>query len=296
MANDPLDFTGFSPRSDAPKTPPVTGPIIDPRGKSFGTPAKAVPPQTPAPPEKSIIEEMVDATDAVKKIIGEGKLDKLSQGRWVGRLRNSFRHLYGWRSPQVTTLVQWLKEISKAPLAPADFVARVEQIEHLLRAFNAPAASGSFVATSRSSLHPATKKVFIIHGHDELNLLRLSQLIKDDFRLTPEVLLDKPGQSATTIDKFEQYAECCSYAIALFTPDDKVGTQSGQEYCQARPNVIFETGWFVGRLGKGRVLILLQDGVKIYSDFDGVNRIQFSGNVRDKFRDIQAELEAAQLI
>jgi predicted nucleotide-binding protein len=49
-------------------------------------------------------------------------------------------------------------------------------------------------------------------------------------------------------------------------------------------------------LGKERVLILLQEGVKIYSDFDGVNRIQFRDDVRDKFGSIQTELGAAGLI
>jgi predicted nucleotide-binding protein len=49
-------------------------------------------------------------------------------------------------------------------------------------------------------------------------------------------------------------------------------------------------------LGKERVLILVQDGVKIYSDFEGVNRVQFHSDVHDKFRNIQAELEAAGLV
>jgi len=92
------------------------------------------------------------------------------------------------------------------------------------------------------------------------------------------------------------FAQTCSYAIALFTADDKVTTKTRDEYWQPRPNVIFETGWFVGRLGKERVLILLQEGVKIYSDFDGVNRIHFRSDIEDKFRAIRVELEAARLI
>jgi predicted nucleotide-binding protein len=138
--------------------------------------------------------------------------------------------------------------------------------------------------------------VFVIHGRDEINQLRLSKLLREDFNLSPVVLLDKPGRSASTIDKFEEHARTCSYAIALFTADDKVTTKTGDQYWQPRPNVIFETGWFVGRLGQECVLILLQDGVKIYSDFDGVNRIHFQSDVEDKFRAIRAELEAAQLI
>lgn len=194
------------------------------------------------------------------------------------------------------TLERWRKELTKTPLSTEDFISRVEEVEHFLSSFNAPATSGSFVVSSRPSLMPATKNVFIIHGRDETNQLRLSKLVREDFKLSPIVLLDKPGRSAPTIEKFEHHAQTCSFAIALFTADDKVIAKNGEQYWQPRPNVIFEAGWFVARLGKERLLILLQEGVKIHSDFDGVNRIQFRDDVEDKFRAIRAELEASGLV
>lgn len=136
----------------------------------------------------------------------------------------------------------------------------------------------------------------MIHGHDEPNLNRLRLLLRDDFDLTPVVILDKAGKSQTTIDKFEGFGERCSYAIALFTPDDAITTGNSAQYKQARPNVIFETGWFVGRLGKERVLILFREGTKIHSDFDGVNRVEFKEDIGDKFRQIENELEAAGVL
>ena len=193
-------------------------------------------------------------------------------------------------------LDEWRREIVKDPLSTEEFVARLRQVDHYLYSFQEPANVGSFTVASQRSLVPATRNVFVIHGHDEINQLRLSKLLREDFKLSPIVLLDKPGRSAPTIEKFEQHAKTCSYAIALFTRDDKIVKDGGLEYWQPRPNVIFETGWFVGRLGRGRVLILLEEGVKIHSDFDGVNRIQFQNNVEDKFRNIQSELEAARLL
>ena len=172
----------------------------------------------------------------------------------------------------------------------------MEQVEHLLGSFNARANAGSLVTASRASLIPTTKNVFIIHGHNELNRLRLCALVQGNFGLNPIVLLDKPGRSAPTIEKFEEQAKNCSFAIALFTADDNVTAKSGNRYDQARPNVIFETGWFVGRLGKDRVLILLQKGAEIHSDFDGVNRVEFKENLEDKFLAIQNELGAAGLL
>lgn len=205
--------------------------------------------------------------------------------------------LYGEKGPLVETLESWRKELAKNSLATNEFVSRVEQVDRLLSLLQASAGSGSLVTASRRSLFPSTKNVFIIHGHDEINLLSLSPRIKDEFKLNPVVLLDLPGKSAPTIEKFEEHAQTCSFAIALFTQDDLITPKNGEaSYWQARPNVIFETGWFVGRLGKERMLILLQEGVRIYSDFDGVNRIPFKENVRDKFWDIKKELDAAGLI
>jgi predicted nucleotide-binding protein len=246
--------------------------------------------------ERSVIDKIADATRRVRKTISDGKLNKTAQVEWTSRLLILLRPLYGKQSPLLGMLEQWRKELIKTPLSTEEFVSRLDQVEHFLSSLNAPATSGSFVVSSRSSLVPATKNVFVIHGRDETNQLRLSKLIREDFKLAPVVLLDKPGRSAPTIDKFEQNAQTCSYAIALFTTDDKVITKDGEQYWQPRPNVIFETGWFVGRLGKERVLILLQDGVKIYSDFDGVNRVHFRDDVEDKFRAIRAELQASSLI
>ena len=279
-----------------PESPPaVTSQALAEYLKRHGTPSQ--PSASPSSPvqERSVIEKIADTTRRIRKQIADGKLNKSSQVEWVGRLIFLLKPIYGKQSPLLLTLDQWRKEIAKAQLPTEEFASRVEQVDHFLSSLNASAMSGSFVVASQPSLVPATKNVFIIHGRDETNQLRLSKLVREDFKLSPVVLLDKPGRSAPTIDKFEQHARTCSYAIALFTADDKVMTKSG-EYSQPRPNVIFETGWFVGRLGKERVLILLQEQVKIYSDFEGVNRIHFRDDVEDKFRAIRAELEASDLI
>ena len=142
---------------------------------------------------------------------------------------------------------------------------------------------------------PKTKKVFIVHGHDERNLLRLQRLLRDRFHLEPIVLADQPGRGRTLIKKFEDEAESCSFAFVLLTPDDQVATPKG-EYTQARPNVVFELGWFFARLGRSRVLLLLKPGTKIHSDLDGVSRIEFNENIEEKFLELEAELKEAGLL
>ncbi|MCH8069469.1 MAG: nucleotide-binding protein, partial [Candidatus Marinimicrobia bacterium] len=142
-----------------------------------------------------------------------------------------------------------------------------------------------------------SRTVFIVHGHDEANTLRLEKLLGDHWNLEPIVLRDRPGKGRTLIEKFEQEAKQSAYAFVLFTPDDLIDVpQSGESYTQARPNVIFELGWFYGRLSRERVCILFKKGTKIPSDLGGINRIEYSESIEEKILDIEKELKAAGLL
>ncbi len=142
---------------------------------------------------------------------------------------------------------------------------------------------------------PATGAVFIVHGHDELNLLRLKELIRDRWKLEPIVLGSKAGKGRTLIEKFEDEAQRAAFAFVLLTPDDIVETEF-ETYTQARPNVIFELGWFYGRLGRSRVCILFKKGTRIHSDLDGISRVQFGESVLEVVNDIEKELVEAGLV
>ena len=141
----------------------------------------------------------------------------------------------------------------------------------------------------------AFRTVFIVHGHDEGNRLKLERLLRERWYLEPIVLLSEPGKGRTLIEKFEQEAERAAYAIVLFTPDDLVEVE-GTKYTQARPNAIFELGWFYGRLSRERVCILFRKGTKIPSDLDGITRIEFDKSVDEKIEDIEKELAEAGLL
>lgn len=142
---------------------------------------------------------------------------------------------------------------------------------------------------------PTTDKVFVIHGHDETNLLKVRTLLRERYALNPIVLNEQAGKGRTIIEKFEEEASDAAFAIAVITPDDLIEAETG-EYLQARPNVIFEIGWFYGRLGRERVCIILKKGTKIHSDLDGISRIEFKTSVEEKINEIAAELVAAGLI
>ena len=142
-----------------------------------------------------------------------------------------------------------------------------------------------------------SKQIFIIHGHNEAKRRELSDMLKERFGLEPIILSEQPDQGLTIIEKFEKYATQCSYAFALFTPDDIIADGDTQ-YFQARPNVIFELGWFYANLGRSRVCILDQasDKSRIFSDLQGVMRVQFQDNVSEKFLEIERELKSVGII
>jgi hypothetical protein len=137
--------------------------------------------------------------------------------------------------------------------------------------------------------------VFIVHGHDEVNLLRLKELLRDRWQLEPLVLLREAGRGRTLIEKFEEEAQRAAFAFVLVTPDDLIATPEG-EYAQARPNVVFELGWFYGRLGRQRVCILFKEGAMIHSDLKGISRIQFQQSVTERIDEMERELVAAGIL
>jgi predicted nucleotide-binding protein len=141
----------------------------------------------------------------------------------------------------------------------------------------------------------SSNAVFVVHGHDELNLLRLKEMLRDRWGLDPIVLSGEPGKGRTIIEKFEQEAQRAVFALALLTPDDIVEVKD-QHYAQGRPNVIFELGWFYGRLGRSRVCILFKKGTQIHSDLDGISRLEFSERVDEKRDELERELAAAEIV
>lgn len=137
--------------------------------------------------------------------------------------------------------------------------------------------------------------VFIVHGHDEPNLYKLKELLRDEYGLTPIVLSSRPGSGKTIIEKFEAEAKKAAFSFVLLTPDDII-RKDDREYSQARPNVIFELGWFYGKLGRERVCILFKKGTEIHSDLSGISYVEFTEDVRGKALEIKRELVTGGLL
>ncbi len=117
-----------------------------------------------------------------------------------------------------------------------------------------------------------TETVFVVHGHDETlkyKVAHFTQQVLDPQRVQVILLDEQANAGQTLFEKFESYADSASYAIVLLTPDDQGGSTSGALQKRARQNVVFELGYFCGRIGRRRVAAI-NYGVEIPSDFNGV--------------------------
>jgi predicted nucleotide-binding protein len=153
--------------------------------------------------------------------------------------------------------------------------------------------SGEFVATTFSN------KVFIVHGHDEDSKNSLDILLRE-MKLEPVVLHRQPDQSMTIIEKFEKYSDV-GYAFVILTPDECAYIASDETKpdserrteLRARPNVLFEFGYFVAKLGRSRVCCLHTGGVSLPSDVHGMIYKKFHTSVEEIAYSISKELKAA---
>jgi predicted nucleotide-binding protein len=119
------------------------------------------------------------------------------------------------------------------------------------------------------SVTPA-RRLFVVHGQDEAAKQTVARFL-EKLDLKPIILHEQANKGRTLIEKFEINAEV-DFAVVLLTPDDvgyPVG-EDGKAKPRARQNVVFELGYFLGYLGRGRVCALYKGDVEIPSDFNGV--------------------------
>ena len=142
----------------------------------------------------------------------------------------------------------------------------------------------------------ANKDVFIVHGHGEMAIAQLKELLASH-GLNPIVLRDQDDRGMTIIEKFEYYARSCSFAFILMTPDDRtIGITGTESLWRARQNVIMELGWFMAHLGRERVVILFNGRLEIPSDILGVVYVEFNNSVLESADRIHLALQRVQLL
>jgi predicted nucleotide-binding protein len=129
-------------------------------------------------------------------------------------------------------------------------------------------------------------KVFIVHGHDDLLKYELKNYIQNTLKLPePIILSERPSHGLTIIENFEENSKDAGLVFVLLTPDDFTD-EAGK---RARQNVIFELGYFMGKLGRksGKIILLYKGNLEIPSDLSGIMYIKVDNGIRAAGEDIR---------
>ncbi|RVI63893.1 hypothetical protein CN187_23770 [Sinorhizobium meliloti] len=151
---------------------------------------------------------------------------------------------------------------------------------------------------SAASLSPKnstpTNKIFIVHGRDNEVKNEVARFL-EKIGLHVIILHERPNLGRHLLTKFEQEAGDVGFAVVLITPDDEGGLAGDENRRpRARQNVIFELGFFIGKLGSSRVVPLVKGNVETPSDFDGVGYVPLDQS--GAWKGVLArELKAAQV-
>jgi hypothetical protein len=113
--------------------------------------------------------------------------------------------------------------------------------------------------------------ILLIHGH-AVDWLLLKDWLQTEQLARAVVVAQEFSAGQTLPEKFEALAAQADAAIALATPDDvgHAAVRPDGQRRRARQNVWVEVGWFWGRLGRSRVLLLVRGDLEIPSDLDGI--------------------------
>jgi predicted nucleotide-binding protein len=119
-------------------------------------------------------------------------------------------------------------------------------------------------------------RVLLIHGHAQDRTILQDWLQAQDLA-HPVVMAQEFTSGQTLPEKFESLATEVDAAIALVTPDDLASSVSQMDIKRqrARQNVWVEVGWFWGRLGRERILLLVRGDVEVPSDLDGIEYFSY---------------------
>ena len=112
-------------------------------------------------------------------------------------------------------------------------------------------------------------KVFIVHGHDGELKHSVARLVEKQ-GMEAIILSEQANKGKTIIEKFEENSDVGG-AICLFTSDDLGRAKAAlDEQPRARQNVVFEAGYFMGKLSRSRVVVIAESGVELPSDMQGI--------------------------
>lgn len=226
-----------------------------------------------------------NATITIQAVFGK-------DSRHVEELLASFKQRFPWRNRSANLLESMIYEVENTWPRIGERVPSGPVQQDTSTSSRAPLGAPGERVPSGPIQHDS-RKVFLVHGHDgEVKQTVARFLEKNGLNV---IILDEiAGQGRTIIEKFEQHSSV-GYAVVLMTPDDATEhPEDGASERRARQNVVFELGFFVGALERGRVCVIAKGDVKIPSNYWGVEYIPWDDSEGWKYK-LLREPKAANL-
>ncbi len=217
----------------------------------------------------------IDYERKVEEGIWVSLVETLRQSATIYRRINDVEISFTNENPVILGLIKQLNRIASTKEDKAD---KLDRESHSLR-----------------HLPIKSKTIFLIHGHEEGLLRELRDLLEKKLNLDCVIMKEESNKGDSVIEKFERTAKDCGYAFAILSPDDVV-ENNGKTYFQARPNVLFEMGWFFGRYGRKNLCIIKHEDTKMPSDLDGIISLEYGKNIASIYLEMEKELKAVGFI
>ena len=187
------------------------------------------------------------------------------------------------RGPYRFTLSYWASQESSDVSISAPTRGEVEKLMRLF-ANAAPACRvPEPIRPDPPVLPPIT--VFLGHGHSgDWRLIKDHLQDKHAYRVEAYEVGARAGH--TIRDVLESMLVRSTIAFLVLTAEDESGDAR-----RARQNVVHEVGLFQGRLGFNRAIAVVENGVEVFSNLQGVDQIRYdAGHVESTFGEILATI------
>jgi len=138
---------------------------------------------------------------------------------------------------------------------------------------------------------PDLSRIFVVHGHDGAPKAEVARFI-EKLGFEAIILHERPNKGRALIAKFREESDGAGFAVVLMTPDDVGKAKDAPDVkSRVRQNVVFELGFFIGKLGPERVAALVKGDIELPSDYDGI--VYISLDKEDWQTKLGGELDAA---
>lgn len=122
------------------------------------------------------------------------------------------------------------------------------------------------------------ENVFIVYSHKHADIMReIKEFVYEDLGFEPKTL-DISDFTGGVWDALSEKTQNCQKAIIVMTEDDKVVSDDGSEYMQARPNVFIELGYMIHKCNLKNVTIVCSENCKIPSDIGGLIHVVYKSD------------------